>query len=74
MIVRVRVVPRSKKRAVSDLGNNSLRVRVLSPPTQGRANKELIALLAQYYKRSKSSITIKKGTTSRDKLIEIKDS
>jgi len=65
---------RSKQSEVTDLGNNSLRVRVISPPAEGRANKELIGLLAQHYKKSKSSITIKKGVTSRDKLVEIKDS
>ena len=73
MLVRVRVIPRSKKNEVIDLGNNQLKVRVISPPVDGRANKELIESLARYYRKSISSITIKRGTTSRAKLVEIAD-
>jgi uncharacterized protein (TIGR00251 family) len=73
MQLRVRVVPRSRKAEVIDLGNNRLRVRVVSPPAEGRANDELIGLLARHYKKSKSSIIIKKGVKSRDKFVEIID-
>lgn len=69
----IRVVPRSRKPEVIDLGNNRLKVRVVSPPAEGRANDELIGLLARRYKRSKSSIIIKKGLKSRDKFVEILD-
>ena len=74
MFLQIRVIPRSKKNEIIDLGKKRLRVKVTSPPVDGRANKELIELLARYYKKKKSSITIKKGTKSRDKVIEIEDS
>lgn len=73
ILLSVRVVPRSKKNEVIDLGNNQLKVRVISPPVDGRANKELIESIARYYGKSISSITIIKGTTSRVKLVEIAD-
>jgi uncharacterized protein (TIGR00251 family) len=73
MLLRVRVIPRSKKNEVIDMGNNRVKVNVISPPVDGRANRELIESLAQHYKKKKSSITIKKGTTSRNKLVEIAD-
>ncbi|UCD06011.1 MAG: DUF167 domain-containing protein [candidate division WOR-3 bacterium] len=73
VLLSVRVIPRSKKNEVSDLGNNRLRVRVISPPERGRANKELVELLARHYRKRRSSITIAKGLTSRDKIVEISD-
>jgi uncharacterized protein (TIGR00251 family) len=74
MYLQVRVIPRSKRNEIIDLGNNRLRVKVISPPADGRANKELIESLARYYKKKKSSITIIRGSTSRDKVVEITDS
>ncbi len=74
MFLQIRVIPRSEKNEVIDLGNNQLKVKVISPPVRGRANKELIESLARYYKKKKSSITIIKGATSRNKVVEIADS
>ncbi len=73
MMVKVRVIPRSRKSAVIDLGKSLLKVRVLSPPTDNRANNELIEVLARYYNTSKSSIKIRRGLKSRVKLVEIED-
>ncbi len=73
MLVRVQVIPRAKKRTVIDFGNGSLKVKVLSPPSNNRANSELIEILAQYYNTRKSSVKIRKGSKARIKLIEIED-
>jgi uncharacterized protein (TIGR00251 family) len=73
MMVKVRVIPRSRKSAVIALEKNLLKVRVLSPPTDNRANNELIEVLARYYNTSKSSIKIRSGLKSRVKLVEIED-
>lgn len=73
MLVRVQVIPRAKKRTVIDLGNGMLKVKVLSPPSNNRANSELTEVLAQYYNTRKSSIKIRKGSKARIKLIEIED-
>ena len=48
-----------------------LRVKVTAPPTRGKANQELIAFLGQLFDVGKSSVTIIKGHTSRNKLIAI---
>jgi len=73
VLVKVHVVPRSKKVEIEELAEKCLRVRLLSPPIDGRANSELIGLLARYYKKSKSAVKIKKGFRSRNKLIEVTD-
>ena len=42
-----------------------------SPPVDGKANEELIKLLAKKFDVAKSDIRIKSGLSSRQKLIEI---
>ncbi len=73
MLVEIHVIPRAKKVKIEERGKNSLKVHLLSPPVDGRANKELVTILARYYGKSKSSIIIRKGFRSRDKIIEIRD-
>lgn len=46
-----------------------LKIKLNSPPLDGKANKELISFLAKKLKLSKSSILLLKGETSRRKEI-----
>lgn len=47
------------------------KVYVTVAPEQGKANKKMIDLLADYFKVSKSQIRIVKGEISRNKIVEI---
>lgn len=53
--------------------NNSelYKIYVTAAPEQGKANKKMFELLAEYFKVSKSQIRIIKGETSRNKIVEI---
>jgi uncharacterized protein len=42
-----------------------------SPPTDGKANAELIALVAKHLRCPKSSISIRRGASSRLKLLRV---
>ncbi len=68
--IMVRVIPRSSRAGVESMGD-ALRVHLKSPPVEGKANKELISVLAEYFKVRKSALSIVKGATSRDKLVEV---
>lgn len=70
---RVKVKPNSKQQKITEEVDGSLIVNLKSPPVDGKANEELIRLLADKYDVPKSCITIKSGLTSRQKLIEIED-
>ncbi len=72
MKVRVRVKPNSKKVGVEEKGEFLL-VRVKSPPTEGKANRELIEVLSDYFGVPKSRIRIVSGQSSRNKLVEIEE-
>ena len=52
-------------------GNEYLKISVVSVPEKGKANKELIALLAKKLKISKTKISIVSGETERYKKLLI---
>ncbi|MGB3237502.1 MAG: DUF167 domain-containing protein [Geitlerinemataceae cyanobacterium] len=72
-IVQVRVKPNSKQVSITEETDGSLTVRLQSPPVDGKANQELIALLSKKLGIPKSQIIIKSGLSSKTKLIELPD-
>ncbi|MEH1822036.1 MAG: DUF167 domain-containing protein [Nostoc sp.] len=68
---RIKVKPNSKQQKIEEQSDGSLTVYLKSPPVDGKANEELIKLLADKFDIPKSHITIKSGLSSRQKLIEI---
>jgi hypothetical protein len=70
-IIKVRVRPRSGKREVSVAESGDLTVSVLSPPEKGKANREVIELLAEHFGLPASGIRIVRGGQSRLKLVEL---
>jgi uncharacterized protein len=68
---QVKVKPNSKKQTLEESTDGSLTVHLKSSPIDGKANKELIELLAKKFNVKKSSVRIKLGLSSRTKLIEI---
>lgn len=45
--------------------------RLKSPPVEGRANQELVALLAAHFRCPKSAVTIKSGISGRLKIVKV---
>ncbi len=72
MLLKVKVISNSKEKRIENK-KDYLEVRVNSPPIEGKANKEVIELISQYFKVPKSKIKIKKGLKSKIKLVEIKE-
>lgn len=70
-VLQVNVKPNSKTQAIEILDDGSLVIRLKSSPIDGKANAELIALLAKQFAVPKASVHIKSGQTSRRKLVEI---
>lgn len=74
--LRVRVTPRAKssriKKEIADDGEVYYKVYVTVVAEDGKANQAVIELLAKALGVPKSALTIMRGLTSRDKLIEIK--
>jgi uncharacterized protein (TIGR00251 family) len=68
---RVKVKPNSKQQSIKEETDGSFTIHLKSPPVDGKANEELIKILAKKFDVPKSKIRIKSGLSSRQKLIEI---
>lgn len=68
---KVKVKPNSKSQSVEEQTDGSLTVHLKSLPVDGKANEELIQLLAEKFDVPKARIKIKSGLLSRQKLVEI---
>lgn len=68
---KVKVKPNSKQQKIEEQLDGSLTIYLKSPPVDGKANEELIKVLAEKFDVPKSYIRIKSGLSSRQKLVEI---
>jgi uncharacterized protein (TIGR00251 family) len=72
MQIKVKVIPKSSFNMVTAELDGSLRVKLTSPPEKGKANKQLVEILANHYKIKKSAVKIIKGLASPQKIVEVK--
>ncbi|MBN1289868.1 MAG: YggU family protein [Actinobacteria bacterium] len=71
MYIKIKVIPGANKNRIETAGEEELRVYVKVPPVKGKANEEMIGLLAKHFKVGKSEVEIVKGRRSRNKVIRI---
>ena len=69
VIINVRAAPRSSRAGLDGMMGDALKVRIRSAPVDGKANKELIELLADAFGLPKSSVVFKGGETSKTKRL-----
>ena len=70
--LNIRVQPRASRNEIGELSEDGvLRVRVTAPPTDGKANEAVVKLLAKHIGIAPSALTITRGGTSRNKVIEV---
>lgn len=72
-IVRVKVKPNARESSLTDAGDGTWLARVKAPPVDGKANAELIALLARHFGCRKSQVSISSGAGARMKLVRLED-
>jgi uncharacterized protein (TIGR00251 family) len=71
--ISLRVYPGANRSEVVGFRNEVLQVKVSSPPTRGKANRELVDLLSQLLEIGKGNVSIIKGHTVRNKVVAIDD-
>jgi uncharacterized protein len=71
MVLRIKVKPNSRDSSLVQESDGNWTARVKSPPVDGKANKELIALVADHFRCPKSAVSIKSGASGRSKLVKI---
>jgi len=67
--IKVRVSLRSSSAQITGPRGDVLGIKLTSPPVEGRANEELIGLLAKRLRVARSSIRIVTGHSSREKVL-----
>jgi uncharacterized protein (TIGR00251 family) len=71
MRIQVRVKPNARESVLEQAGDGTWNARLKSPPVDGKANAELIELVARAFKCAKSAVSIRSGASGRTKLVEI---
>jgi hypothetical protein len=66
----IKVIPKSGRSELKKVGN-SIKAWLTSAPEDGRANDELVRMLADKFDVSRSEISLVKGRTSRNKTVDI---
>jgi uncharacterized protein len=73
MLIKVKVFAGCKKDEIVKKKDDEFEVRVKEKAEQGRANKAVIKVLADYFKIDESKIKLIKGFKERNKIFEIKE-
>jgi uncharacterized protein (TIGR00251 family) len=71
LLLRLRIQPRASREGFDGVREGRLRVRVSSPPVEGAANERLVRLLAETLDVPRASITLTRGSKSRDKDLTV---
>jgi len=69
--IEIKAIPNAPRNAVVGWLGDALKVKVHSPPVDGRANEELCEFLASTLGLSRRSVHLVHGETSRKKIVEI---
>lgn len=67
----VRVQPRASRNEIQGVKDGKLRIRTTAAPTDGKANKAVIKLLAGYLGVAPSRINLVHGMTQRNKTFVV---
>ena len=71
MILSVRVKPNSRISSLTHEPDGTWRAQLKSPPVDGKANAELVALVAEHFQCRKADVVIKSGAAGRTKLVSV---
>ena len=69
--LRVRVKPNARSSSLEQVSDGSWVANVKSSPIDGKANQELLALVADHFHCRKAAVLIKAGASGRTKLLEV---
>jgi len=71
LVLQVKVKPRARTSSLEQLADGTWLAMLKSPPVDGKANEELVALVAERFRCPKAAVTIKAGAAGRTKLVRV---
>lgn len=70
-VIQVKVKPNARASSLAQDEEGQWLAQLKSPPVDGKANAELIALVARHFGCAKSAVAIKSGASARIKRVSI---
>jgi uncharacterized protein (TIGR00251 family) len=71
LILDVHVQPRASRDEIVGYHGDRLKIRIVAPPVDGKANQHLIAFLASVFRVPKRDVVLLAGESGRDKRLKI---
>ena len=71
VMLQVKVKPRARVSELSRATDGTWVARLKAPPVDGKANAELVGLVAEKFQCRKAAVTIKAGASGRTKLVKV---
>ena len=69
--IQLKVRPNARASQLVELDDGTWLAQLRSPPVDGKANAELIVLVARHFGVQKAAVSIKSGASGRMKLVQI---
>jgi len=70
--LQVKVKPRARDSSLARAADGTWVARLKSPPVDGKANEELVALIAEHFGVRRAAVVIKAGASGRMKLVQVR--
>lgn len=71
ILLKIRIAPNASKNQIITTEEGIIKIKVTAQPVENKANKALTEYLSKYLRVPKTSVSIVKGETSKDKTIFI---
>ena len=72
-IINLKVIPNAKKTEIIGLLDEALKIKIASPPVDGKANAQIIKFFSNYLDIAKSKLEIVSGEKSKYKQLKVKE-
>lgn len=71
VLFQVKVKPRARSSSLAQQADGTWVAHLRSPPVDGKANAELVGLVAKHFACPRDAVTIKSGAAGRFKWVEV---
>jgi uncharacterized protein len=71
IVIQVKVKPNARVSTFEQAADGTWLAQIKAAPVDGKANEELITLVAKRFECRKSAVTIRSGASGRMKLVRI---
>ncbi len=71
VLVCIHVQPRASKNGLAGIHDGAVKLRITAPPVDGKANAQIVAMLARMFHVPKAAVNLASGQQSRHKRFRV---